>query len=107
MKVIAKEAGFYGGQLRQPMEVFEFKGKKPGKWMAVMGDEDVQSPGASTKDEDKGPTAGEIKAQLIAAGVPFKGNASRESLLELLKETVEKASPGASTKDEDLGERTE
>ncbi len=103
MKVIAIEKGFYKGELKKPMQEFEFVGKKCGKWFVPVGDK-VDKTEVKT---DEGPTATEIKAQLAAAGVPFKGNASRVEALELLKKTVEKVSPGAPTAEKDLGDKTE
>lgn len=103
MKVIATEAGFYGGQLRQPMEEFEFKGKKPGKWMAEVGKEDPKP--EDDKEEDKGPTRKEIMTQLAAAGVQFKETMNKADLLVLLEETVKRLNPagsGAPDKSENL-----
>lgn len=103
MKVIATEKGFYKGVMIKPMQEFEFTGKKCGTWFVPVS-EKVEKP---EEKKDEGPTATEIKAQLSAAGVEFRGNASRADLLALLKETVQKASPGAPTADKDLGEKTE
>lgn len=93
MKVIATEAGFYGGQLRQPMEEFEFKGKKPGKWMAPLGEDEGK------KDEgkkDEGPTRKEIMTQLDAAGVSYQVNMNKPELLALLEGALKKLNPAGS-----------
>lgn len=41
MKVVARQAGFYGGSLRRPGDVFDLAaGQKPGRWMEeVKGDQ--------------------------------------------------------------------
>ena len=107
MKVIATEKGYYKGDLIKPMQEFEFTGKKCGKWFVPVDQAKPETKTETKSTTDEGPTAKEIKAQLEAAGVPFKGNASKVELLALLKETVEKASPGAPTADKDLGDKTE
>lgn len=92
MKVIAIEKGFYKGEMIKPMQEFEFAGKKCGKWFAPVG-EKVEKVEVKT---DEGPTATEIKAQLSAAGVEFRGNASRIELLALLEKTIKKFNPAGS-----------
>jgi hypothetical protein len=92
VKVIATEKGFYKGVFIKPMTEFEFDGKKCGKWFVPVEDQ----PKIKTVTSDEGPTATEIKAQLSAAGVDFRGNASRVELLALLEETMKKFNPAGS-----------
>jgi|SRR6185369_7503759 len=105
MKVMAKEEGFYGGRLRKPFDVFEFKGKKLGKWM-VEADKEPETETVKKTDlePDKGPTKKEIIAQLTLAGVECDDKMNKPELLELLKATIEKTAPassGASDKSQD------
>lgn len=92
MKVIAIEKGFYKGELIKPMTEFEFTGKKLGKWFVPVDSKTDQK----KVETDEGPTATEIKAQLSAAGVEFRGNASRVELLALLEKTMKKFNPAGS-----------
>ena len=87
----------------KPMEEFEFHGKKCGKWFVPVGEKVAK---LEVKD-DEGPTATEIKAQLSAAGVEFRGNVFRVELLALLKSTIEKFAPASSTADKDLKDKTD
>lgn len=88
MKVIAIADGFHGkgkkAVLIKQGTVFEFTGKKLGKWMKEYG------PGKPTEvaEDSAGPTAKEIRAQLDAAGVPYPARASKPELLEILKSVV-------------------
>ena len=92
MKVIATESGFYGGALRKPMEEFEFRGKKPGKWMVPVGERQVEE----IKEEEKGMTRKEIMAQLSAAGVKFETDSNKATLQDLFDKTMKKLNPAGS-----------
>lgn len=107
MRVIAKEEGFYKGVLVKPMEEFEFDGEKCGKWFVPVDGDTEEEPTTPTQDTEEEPTRKEIMVQLDQAGVKYLANDNKATLLELLKDAVNKVSPGAPTGNKDLKDKTE
>lgn len=71
MKVVAKEVGYYGGQLRAIGESFVIADKSElGRWMIPAGDDEaakVAEPKAAKPKAAK-PTKAELVAQAVAVG---------------------------------------